>query len=87
MFNKSIVVALIVCACYLGTSDARPGLGELTSGPVGAALTGATTGMGAGAVSGLASSLTGGLTGANQGPLAPASAILASVANPTGLVG
>ncbi|XP_017133324.1 uncharacterized protein LOC108149919 [Drosophila elegans] len=24
MFNKSIVVALIVCACYLGTIEARP---------------------------------------------------------------
>ncbi|KAI8036218.1 hypothetical protein M5D96_011078 [Drosophila gunungcola] len=25
MFNKAIVVALIVCACYLGTIEARPG--------------------------------------------------------------
>ncbi|EDV45786.2 uncharacterized protein LOC6551158 [Drosophila erecta] len=52
MFNKTIVVALLVCACYLGTIEARPGLTDVASGPVGAAaplLTGAVGGLTAGA--------------------------------------
>ncbi|KAH8367939.1 hypothetical protein KR084_004561 [Drosophila pseudotakahashii] len=86
MFNKSIVVALIVCACYLGTSDARPGLTDVATGPAGAILGAATGGLGAGAVSGLANGAVGGL-GGPQGPLGSASAILSSVAGPTGLAG
>ncbi|XP_043660133.1 uncharacterized protein LOC122624560 [Drosophila teissieri] len=34
MFNKTIVVALLVCACYLGTIEARPGLTDVATGQI-----------------------------------------------------
>ncbi|EDW53192.1 uncharacterized protein LOC6612525 [Drosophila sechellia] len=77
MFNKSIVVALLVCACYLGTSDARPGLTDVATGPVGAAaplVTGALGGLTGGLAGSALPQLTGSLgqsgpLGLAQGPL------------------
>ncbi|XP_016980095.1 uncharacterized protein LOC108045321 [Drosophila rhopaloa] len=64
MFNKSIVVALIVCACYLGTIEARPGgIGDLIGGgggpldAVGPVLTGAAAGASSAAAPALVGSV------------------------------
>ncbi|XP_017045906.1 uncharacterized protein LOC108091294 [Drosophila ficusphila] len=66
MFNKSIVVALILCACYLGTIEARPGGGVLDAvgggGAVGTVVPVATSlvsGAAAGATSSLGSTAVG----------------------------
>ncbi|XP_016946165.1 uncharacterized protein LOC108021882 [Drosophila biarmipes] len=84
MFNKSIVVALIVCACYLGTIDARPGgldvLGGGGSLPlVGPLATGALSGVAGGATSGLTSGVLASalpaVTGGHQGLLGAAPGI------------
>ncbi|XP_022225354.2 uncharacterized protein LOC111076065 [Drosophila obscura] len=50
MFNKTILVALILCACYLSASQARPQLDIL-----GPAVGGATQGIAQGATGGLVS--------------------------------
>ncbi|XP_017064559.1 uncharacterized protein LOC108103541 [Drosophila eugracilis] len=71
MFNKSIVVvALIVCACYLGTIEARPGLPDLggATGAVAPLLTSAAGGLTGGLAGGALPSVTGAL-GGQQSPL------------------
>nr|XP_016938923.1 uncharacterized protein LOC108016708 [Drosophila suzukii] len=83
MFNKSIVVALIVCACYLGTIDARPGgLDLIGGGPLGAvgplatgALGGATGGLSGGLANGAIGSVVPSLTGGQHGVLEPVSGL------------
>lgn len=68
---------LIFPACYLGTSEARPGLTDVASGPVGSAVplvTGALGGLTGGVAGSALPQLTGSLgqsgpLGLAQGPL------------------
>ncbi|EDX01227.1 uncharacterized protein LOC6524256 [Drosophila yakuba] len=72
MFNKTIVIALLVCACYLGTIEARPGLTDVVSGPAGQIAGPLALGALTGGAGGIASSLPAQLTSAlgQPGPLA-----------------
>ncbi|XP_039498172.1 uncharacterized protein LOC120455781 [Drosophila santomea] len=71
MFNKTIVVALLVCACFLGTIEARPGLTDVVSGPAGQIAGPLALGALTGGAGGLAGSLPAPLTSAlgQSGPL------------------
>ncbi|BFG00348.1 uncharacterized protein DMAD_00372 [Drosophila madeirensis] len=65
MFNKTILAALILCACYLSVTQARPQL-DVIQPVVGGVAQGATQGALAaplGLVTGLAKTATGGAGG------------------------
>ncbi|XP_030568817.1 uncharacterized protein LOC115768384 [Drosophila novamexicana] len=70
MFNKTFLVALMLCACFLGATLARPQLQGLPVGQVlgnPASLATGTLGSVGQTVGGAAGTLTGGLAGAGLG--------------------